>query len=113
MLQLSLFSKDRREILRRSKNNIASYYDVLTEDDNKISYSENINPHKGLAICQMEYEEYVDIKKEDLKELTFDQILLFLNNCDPKIRIESLKRFLTKKLIKYEADIFTWYNEDL
>lgn len=113
MNQLSLFSKDRNVTLRRSKNQIATYYDVLTENDDKISYSEHIDPHKGYAICQMEYEEYVDIKKENLNGITFNQLFIFLKNSEPHKRLENLKSFLSKRFIKYESDVFTWHNEDL
>ena len=113
MEQLNLWKKDRRDVLRESKNQIASYYDVLKETADKISYAEHINPHKGKAICNMEYEDYVDVKKEDLKRLTYDQILLFIKNTKPQERIDQLKKLLKSRNISFEADLFTWYNEDL
>ena len=35
-------------------------------------------PKKGYAFAGMEYEEYVDIKKDRLRGLTYDQILNYL-----------------------------------
>ena len=113
MEQLNLWKKDRRDVLHKFENQIASYYDVLNETDDKISYAEHINPHKGKAICNMEYEDYVDIKKEDLKGLTYDQILLFLKNIKQQDRIDQFKKLLKSRNISFEADLFTWYNEDL
>ena len=78
MQQLELFDF-RRDVLFERDNQIARFYDVLSETDDTISYAEHIDPNKGYTIAGMEYEEYVDIKKTNLKELTYDQILSFLN----------------------------------
>ena len=78
MQQLQLFDY-RTDYLFESENQIASYYDVLNETKNEIKYSEHIDPKKGYAICGMEYEEYVDVKKDKLNGLTYDDILVFLN----------------------------------
>ena len=39
-------------------------------------------PHYGT-----EWEDYVDIKKSDMKSLTYDQLLLFLKNIDEKMKV--------------------------
>ena len=78
-MQLKLFDY-RRDYLFDSENQIAHWYDILKETKDTISYSEHIDPKKGYAICGMEYEEYVDIKKEKLVGLTYDQILRYLKN---------------------------------
>ena len=80
----------------------------------KISYSEFITPHKGKEIIPgMDYEDYVDVKKKDLKGLTYDQILLFLKNTKlPNGRIEKFKKLLRSRNILFDADLFTWYNKD-
>ena len=55
-MQLELFEY-RRDCLFESKNQIAHYYDILKETNDSISYSEHIDPKKGFAICDMDYEE--------------------------------------------------------
>ena len=61
----------------------------------------------------MEYEEYVDINKDNLKGLTYDQILEYLKNSKKEERISKYKTLLKFRSIPYEADTFTWYNEDI
>ena len=73
-MQLELFDY-RRDSLFDSENQIAHYYDVLSETYDSICYSEHIDPKKGYAICGMEYEEYIDVKKDRLRGLTYDQYL--------------------------------------
>ena len=112
MEQLKLFNY-RTDYLYKSENNIASYYDILNETDNEIKYSEHINPKKGFAICGMEYEEYVDVKKDNLNGLSYDNILNFLKNSEKKERLERYKKFLKFNHINFDADLFTWNNDDL
>ncbi len=95
------------------ENQVAHYYDVLSESENSISYSEHIDPKKGFAICGMEYEEYVDIKKDKLNGLTYDQILNYLKNSKKDQRLEKFKALLRFKNIPFEADLFTWNNDDI
>ena len=111
-MQLELFDY-RRDRLFDSENQIAYYYDVLKESRDIISYSEHIDPNKGYAVCGMEYEEYVDIKKNDLMGISYDQILMFLKNVKKEERIDKYKALLKSKNIPFEADLFTWHNEDL
>ena len=111
-MQLELFDY-RKDYLFESDNQIAHYYDALKESRDTISYSEHIYPNKGYAICGMEYEEYVDVKKDRLKGLTYDQILMYLKNLKHEGRIDKYKAFLRSKNISFEADLFTWHNEDL
>mgnify|MGYP003319929257 FL=1 len=61
----------------------------------------------------MEYEEYVDIKKEKLGVLTYDEILNYLKSSKKENRLEKLKALLEFKNIPFEADLFTWHNEDI
>ena len=63
MQQLELFEY-RSDYLFDSKNQVAHWYDILKETEDTISYAEHIDPNKGYAICGMEYEEYVDVKKD-------------------------------------------------
>ena len=112
MQQLELFGY-RSDYLFKSENHIASYYDILSETFDKIIYAEHIDPKKGFSIGGMEYEEYVDINKDNLKGLTYDQILEYLKNSKKEERISKYKTLLKFRSIPYEADTFTWYNEDI
>ena len=111
-MQLELFDY-RRDRLFDSENQIAHYYDVLSETHDSISYSEHIDPKKGYAICGMEYEEYVDVKKDKLGGLTYDQILSYLKDAKKEDRLEKYKALLKFRNIPFEADLFTWNNDDL
>ena len=108
-MQLELFDY-RRDSLFESENQIAYYFDILKETDNEISYSEHINPKKDFAIAGMEYEEYIDIKKNRLNGLTYDQILTYLKNAKKEDRLEKLKTLLKFRNISFDADLFTWHN---
>ena len=111
-MQLELFDY-RRDRLFDSENQIAHYYDVLSETHDSISYSEHIDPKKGYAICGMEYEEYVDVKKDKLGGLTYDQILSYLKDAKKEDRLEKYKALLKFRNIPFESDLFTWHNDDL
>ena len=112
MQQLELFDY-RRDYLFDNKNQIAHWYDILKETEDTISYAEHIDPNKGYAIAGMEYEEYVDVKKNKLKGLTYDQILTYLKSTKKEDRLKKYKALLKFKNITFEADLFTWHNEDL
>ena len=112
MEQLELFDY-RKDYLFDYKNQVAHWYDILKETEDTISYAEHIDPNKGYAIAGMEYEEYVDVKKDNLKELTYDQILSFLKNTKKEKRLEKYKALLKFRNIPYEADLFTWHNSDI
>ena len=111
-MQLELFDY-RRDYLFDSENQIAHWYDILKETKDTISYSEHIDPKKGYAICGIEYEEYVDIKKEKLVGLTYDQILRYLKNIKKEERLNKYKALLKFKNIPFESDLFTWNNDEL
>ena len=112
MQQLKLFDY-RSDYLFDSKNQIAHWYDILKETEDTISYAEHIDPNKGYAIAGMEYEEYVDVKKNDLMGISYDQILMFLKSVKKEERIDKYKALLKSRNIPFEADLFTWHNEDL
>ena len=69
MQQLDLFDY-RKDYIFDRENQIAHYYDILSETRDMISYSEHIDPKKGFSVCGMDYEEYVDVKKIHLGKLT-------------------------------------------
>ena len=111
-MQLELFDY-RRDRLFDSENQIAHYYDILSETHDSISYSEHIDPKKGYSICGMEYEEYVDVKKNKLGGLNYDQIFTYLKDTKKENRLEKLKALYKFRNIPFEADIFTWHNNDI
>jgi hypothetical protein len=59
----------------------------------------------------MDYEEYIDIKKSDLKGLNYDKIYNFLIKFDKQYRLERYKQLLKFNNIKFEADVFTWCSD--
>ena len=61
----------------------------------------------------MEYEEYVDVKKNMLNGLTYDQILRYLKDAKKEERLDKYKALLKFRNIPFEAELFTWHNEDL
>jgi len=112
MQQLELFEY-RRDCLFDSKNQIAHYFDILKETEDTISYAEHIEPNKGYAIAGMEFEEYIDVKMDKLKGLTYDQIFTYLKNAKKEDRLEKYKALLKFRNIPFEEDLFTWNNDDL
>ncbi len=112
MEQLELFDY-RRDYIFDSENQVAHWYDILKETEDSISYSEHIDPKKGFAICGMEYEEYVDVKKDKLNGLSYDDILIYLKNFKKEERLEKYKKLLKFRNIEFDADLFTWNNDDL
>ena len=111
-MQYELFGY-RRDNLFKFENQIAKYYDILNETENEIRYAEFIDPKKGYSIAGMEYEEYVDVKKDKLKGLTYDQILTYLKSTKKEDRLKKYKALLKLRNIPFEADLFTWHNDDL
>ena len=109
MQQLELFEY-RRDCLFDSKNQIGHYFDILKETKDTISYAEHIEPNSGFAIAGMSYEEYVDINKDELNGLTYDEILIYLNNSKKEERLDNYKKLLKFRNIPFEADLFTWNN---
>ena len=56
----------------------------------------------------MDYEEYVDVKKKDLKDLTYDLILNYLTKFKKEERLEKYRILLKFRDITFESDLFTW-----
>ena len=110
MQQLDLFDY-RKDYIFDRENQIAHYYDILSETRDTISYSEHIDPKKGFSVCGMDYEEYVDVKKRYLKNLTYDQILNYLKKFKKEERLEKYKILLKFRNIPFDADLFTWNSD--
>ena len=111
MQQLELFEY-RRDCLFDSKNQIAHYFDILKETEKTISYAEHIEPKSNFTIAGMSYEEYVDINKNELNGLTYDQILTYLKNFKKQERLENYKKLLNFRNVPFKADLFTWNDVD-
>ena len=58
MQQLDLFDY-RKDYIFDRENQIAHYYDILSETRDTIIYSEHIDPKKGFSVCGMDYEEQI------------------------------------------------------
>ena len=104
MQQQELFDF-RRDILFERENQIARFYDVLSETEDTISYAEHIDPKKKFSICGMDYEEYVDVKKKYLKGLTYDQILNYLMKFKKEERLDKYKILLKFSNIPFDRGI--------
>ena len=110
MQQQELFDF-RRDIIFEKDNQVAHFYDVLSENEDAISYAEHIDPKQKFSICGIDYEEYVDVKKKDLKSLTYDQILNYLVKFKKEERLDKYKVLLKFRNINFDADLFTWNSD--
>ena len=107
---------DRRDVISQIENQIATYSDVLYEKSDEISYAEYLSPKKGMLHYGTEWEDYVDIKKSDMKNLTYDQLFLFLKNIDAKKnggRLNLLKGFLIGRDIPFKDGLWDWQTRNL
>ena len=111
MKQLKLWDRDRSDVIDKFENQIATYSDNLCERLDEIVYAEHCSPKKGLPHYGTDWEDYVDIKKADMKSLTYDQLLLFLKNIDAKKnggRLDLLKTFLRDRDIPFKSGLWDW-----
>ena len=116
MKQLKLQDGGRRDVISQLENQIATYSDVLYEKMDEISYAEYLSPKKDMPHYGTEWEEYVDIKKSDMKKLTYDQLLLFLKNIDARKnngRLNLLKGFLIGRGIPFKDGLWDWQTRNL
>ncbi len=116
MKQLKPKDGDRRDVIGQIENQIATYSDILYEKPDEISYAEYLSPKKGMPNYGIEWEDYVDIKKSDMKNLTYDQLLLFLKNIDVKKhqgRLNLLKGFLIGRDIPFKDGLWDWQTRNL
>ena len=109
MKQLKLQDGGRRDVIDKFENQIAAYSDILYEKSDEISYAEYLSPKKDMPNYGTEWEEYVDIKKSDMKNLTYDQLLIFLKNIkvDRKTKLMS---FLKKRNIIFGTGLWDWWD---
>ena len=91
----------------RVENPIAKYYSALTDYGNMIKFSDIIHPKNSNMFA--EFDDYINIKKEDLKSITFEQLLFYLKNIEPKekqSKKDCLIQLLDKKQIKYDEGLW-------
>ena len=69
MKQLKTQDRDRSDVIYQSENQVATYSDILCEKLDEIVYAEHLSPKKGLPHYGTDWEDYVDIKKADMKSL--------------------------------------------
>ena len=115
MKQLKPQDKDRHDVIYESENQVATYSDILCEKLDEIVYAEHLSPKKGLPHYGTDWEDYVDIKKADMKNLTYDQLLLFLKNIDAKKhqgRLNLLKGFLMGRGIPFKDGLWDWQTKN-
>jgi hypothetical protein len=113
MKQLKPQDRDRSDVIYQSENQVATYSYILCEKLDEIVYAEHLSPKKGMPDYGTDWEEFVDIKKADMKSLTYDQLLLFLKNIDPKKnggRLDLLKTFLKDRDITFKDGLWDWRN---
>ena len=111
MKQLKTQDRDRRDVICQSENQVATYSDILCERLDEIVYAEHLSPKKGMPDYGTDWEEFVDIKKTNMKSLTYDQLLLFLKNIDAKKnggRLDLLKTFLRDRGIPFKSGLWDW-----
>ena len=90
--------------LRCGENQIFHWSDSISEDDTKIVYLEHSFPIKS----GMEYENTLEIIKDDNLCITFDECLEFLKTLGKNStnRMDKFKEFLNSKGVKYKH--FLW-----
>ena len=88
------------DVFDKKENPIAKYYSALTDYGNMIKFSDIIHPKNSNMFA--EFDDYINIKKEDLKEITFEQLLLFLKNIKP--RENQSKKDCLIELLKKKAN---------
>ena len=64
------------EVFDETENPIAKYYSALTDYGEMIKFSDITHPKNSNMFA--EFDDYINIKKEDLKGITFEQILFYL-----------------------------------
>ena len=95
------------EIFDKIENPIAKYYSSLTDCGDMIKFS-NITLPKTSNIFA-EFDDYINIKKKDLKGITFEQLFFYLKNIEPRkeqSKKDCLVELLNKNQIKYEEGLW-------
>ena len=65
--------------------------------------------HPKTSNLFVEFDDYINIRKEDLKGITFEQLLFYLKNIKPRekqSKKDCLIQLLDKKQIKYDEGLW-------
>ena len=96
--------------LRNGKNELFYWSDTLSEDDTRIVYLEDSFPIKS----GMEYENTLEIFKDENLYITFDECLEFLKALGKNStnRMDKFKEFLDSKGVKYKHFLWDRWERD-
>ena len=98
-------SQLRHDVIWTNKiKKIARFELVLHEKFDEICYSEYTYPAQGRLFHGVEFENYVDINKKDMKQLTYDHLLHFLKKA--KNGKDELKEFLRTMNIPFREGLW-------
>jgi len=95
-LELDLFPY-RSKTISKGENQIFSWNNNISEDQDKISYHENVYVKNQ----RMDLEDWIHIKRKDLGKLTLEYFYSFLKKIKEE-RLDVLKEFLTHRKIVFE-----------
>ena len=111
MNESNLKKEFREDSIDKFENQIATYYYTLQQYSDHIVYIESICPKKGMPQYGIDFMDEVEIDNQNLKSLTYEQILLFLKNIK-KERKEKFINFLKKRDIKFKSELDYWIDKD-
>jgi len=106
MKKINLPEGTRYEVINQSENEVAEYYSILTDYGSLIKYSDICLPKKSKFFS--EFDNYVQVKKTELVNTNFDEILSFLKSIAKgnKSKKEFLIEMLKQKKIKFEEGLW-------
>ena len=95
------------EVFDKIENPIAKYYSALIDYGEMIKFSDITHPKNTNMFA--EFDDYINIAKQDLGNITFEQLLFYLKNIEPKEKLskkDCLIQLLNKKQIKYDEGLW-------
>ena len=108
--------KKHTNLVRRNNDNFAANeISILGTNCNTISnlVSKISQKLPNYKIAYFDASHAKDVKKNRLNGMTYDQILTYLKDTKKEDRLEKLKLLLKFRNISFDADLFTWHNEDI
>ena len=78
------------EVFDKIENPIAKYYSALTDYGDMIKFSDITHPKTSNMFA--EFDDYINIAKQDLGNITFEQLLLFLKNIKPRENLDKTRK---------------------
>ena len=99
---------DREVEIDKGSNKHLEWSETLYEDDKHITYLEYGLGEvlKTMPGIDDDIEYIVKIKKNQLKDLTFEKLTFVLKNLNSKLKLNSFRSFLDNKKIKYDYQIW-------